>query len=310
MTSKLPEPNGASCGVWNRCGGGTGVGRRTGWVWWCCCAGGTFTAGRFSPERRMFGFVLRPGGGPGGGSDGARPPTPIGVGSLEAGGTPTSVGRRIAGGGGSGRASGGGVILMSSLGSGVSVIGFGVISSGGRACSRMSGAGSLATVRIVVLEEQVLGRHRLDLFLVEDLRIQLFVVPTHRLGGRTPDWRAAGAAAWRRRHPSRPRLHLRLDPGGRQTGDSGAPRHLGARDRRRDLAELLQLRVSSSISYREGPLHPRREILARVELADRVQERLQVVVQIARVLVAIVDVARERLQHDPLELLGDASGCT
>src|SRR5262245_60220166 len=62
--------------------------------------------------------------------------------------TPTSVGRRAAIGGGVGREAGGGVSLMSTLlGSGSSVIGFGVLRSGGRACSRMSGGGSLATVR-------------------------------------------------------------------------------------------------------------------------------------------------------------------
>ena len=63
---------------------------------------------------------------------------------------------------------------------------------------------------------------------------------------------------------------------------------------------------SSSISAAKTLLHPRRQILARGELAGRVHERLQIVVQIDGVLVAVLDVLGQRLQDDALELVGDA----
>jgi hypothetical protein len=58
---------------------------------------------------------------------------------------------------------------------------------------------------------------------------------------------------------------------------------------------------------REGLALVGGEIFAREEVARRVHERLQVVVQVHRRLVAILDVLRERLEHDLLELVGDAT---
>src|SRR5579871_6196745 len=123
-----------------------------------CGAGGRgacaiCTGGRLSPERRSCAGVVRgaaTGGGAGGGGSGTasgRVVVRTGV-----GGTPVSVGRRGNGAAGLGSDIGGGV------GPGTSSeaiftetclrSGFGVSStSGGRACSRMSGGGSLATVR-------------------------------------------------------------------------------------------------------------------------------------------------------------------
>jgi hypothetical protein len=57
---------------------------------------------------------------------------------------------------------------------------------------------------------------------------------------------------------------------------------------------------------REGLALVGGEVFAREEVARRVHERLQVVVQVHRGLVAILDVLREGLEHDLLELVGDA----
>ena len=100
-----------------------------------------------NPERRSCAGVVRSGDAGGGGGNVASGR----VGERDGvGGTPVSVGRR--GTGGLGCVSGGGVRPISSdtglIGAVGFRCGFGVSKiSGGRACSRMSGGGSLATVR-------------------------------------------------------------------------------------------------------------------------------------------------------------------
>ena len=75
--------------------------------------------------------------------------------------------------------------------------------------------------------------------------------------------------------------------------------------RRLELAIALELRRLFLDLAAERLLHPAREVLARVELAGGVDEGLQLVVEIDRVLVAILGILRERLEHDALELVGD-----
>ena len=74
-----------------------------------------------------------------------------------------------------------------------------------------------------------------------------------------------------------------------------------------ELAIALELRGLFFDLATEDLLHPAREIFARIELTGGVHERLELVVEIDRVLVAILGILRERLQHDALELVGNAA---
>src|SRR6185437_13395535 len=156
---------------------------------------------------------------------------------------------------------------------------------------------------VVILEEQI-GRALLDglvlgvlVGLVEDLGVELFVVPPHLRRRRRPPGR--GALGRRRRGWRR----AETVTGAR---DGGPPRDLlRGRHRGRDLPVLLDLGVVLLDLGGEGLLHPPGQILARIELADRIEERLQIVVQIDGVAVAVLGIARQRLQHQALQLGGD-----
>ncbi len=76
---------------------------------------------------------------------------------------------------------------------------------------------------------------------------------------------------------------------------------------RAKLARGIQRRLLGLVLALEHPLHPRRQLFARIELARRVQRLLQVRVHLHRRLIAIGGAAAERLHHDALKLFGNAA---
>src|SRR5690606_18691075 len=159
---------------------------------------------------------------------------------------------------------------------------------------------------------------RIVLGVVVDLGLELVVVPRQVARVVPPGLRARGHGGRRRRgdrrhllrgaHGGRRRRRLRrgADRGHRLRAARGERRRRGERGLaagrarralgrgRLELAIALELRRLVLDLLAERLLHPPREILARVELAGGVDERLELVVEIDRVLVAILGVLRER----------------
>src|SRR5439155_1387148 len=81
---------------------------------------------------------------------------------------------------------------------------------------------------------------------------------------------------------------------------------LHRRRRRRCLAELIERRLLARDVLGERLLHEVREVLAREHVAREDEEPRQLLLELARVLEALLGLARERLQDDGLELVGNA----
>ena len=310
MPSKLPVPNGASCGCVEplRRRRGIGGGRRGGG-----CGDGTCAARQVQSANAARPRGRAAGRGPGSVGTCGRRAGALGPGVGHAGGdrTPTSVGRRAAGGGGSGRASGGGVSLMSCRSARASAsIGLGVEQLGRPRLLEDVGRRLVGDRPVVVLEEQSSAATGLTSSLSK-----IWVSSSSSsqpMSGLAPTPALAAApwpAAWR--PCALAAAAPPPAPAGRGSPATAARRDTSAlADRRRDLPELLELRVLLLDLHREGLLHPRREILARVELADRVQERLQLVVQLDGVLVAILAVLAPAPSARSARAPPGSSGCT
>ena len=313
--AKPPVPNGASRGSWKRGGGAIGVGLRGG--------GATSAAGcMFICERRI---PARPGGTPGPGNVGSAAATarrrPAGARRRPCRApppTPTSVGRRAAGGGVGGRA----MRRRRQLDVHAARLGRQRdrhrprrVQIGRPRLLQDVGRRLVGDRAVFVLEEQVLGGDGLGFFLVEDLGVQLFVVPAHvRLVRRAVLGLRLGLGPFLALALGLERRRLRARaarPALRQPADRRAARDLGRRAPAAPPAGTPRAWRSpprspsrrSSSSTPRGPCASRTRRRCRRTPAARRAGRSRSGSDPRRRL-------RERLEHDALELLAGSAGCT